>query len=107
MNELKQLRELRIAAEPLDDFRFSPEIVLNQYQKTYLHKKGLPYEPGPDSFHQNVFTDLTDRGFFVTLGLKFGADLLAYTEDPLVCHAKYLVKVVPSGTLAPLDLIQS
>ena len=42
-----------------------------------------------------VFTDLTKRGKFVTLGLKFGADFLAYDNDPLVCHAKYLVKVVP------------
>ena len=34
----------------------------------------------------------------MTLGLKFGADFLAYDNDPLVCHAKYLVKVVSVGS---------
>ncbi len=45
-----------------------------------------------------VFVDLTNRGKFVTLGLKFGADFLAYENDPLVCHAKYLVKILPEGS---------
>jgi tRNA-intron lyase len=31
----------------------------------------------------------------VTLGVKYGADFLAYTADPLTCHAKYLVVVLP------------
>ncbi len=34
---------------------------------------------------------------FVTFGLKFGADFLAYEQDPLVCHAKYLVKVIDTS----------
>lgn len=42
----------------------------------------------------DVFSDLTSRGKFVTFGLNFGADYLVYDEDPLVCHAKYLVKVL-------------
>lgn len=48
-----------------------------------------------------MFTDLTNKGKYVTFGLKFGADFLAYDEDPMVCHAKYLVKVIESG--AQLD----
>lgn len=46
-----------------------------------------------------MFTDLTKRGNFVTLGVKFGADFLAYENDPLICHAKYLVKVIYTGSL--------
>ena len=45
-----------------------------------------------------VFADLTSKGMFVTFGLKFGADFLAYQDDPLICHAKYLVKVFEGST---------
>ena len=41
-----------------------------------------------------VFTDLTlNKKMFLTDGLKFGADFLAYQGDPLIYHAKYLVKI--------------
>ena len=41
-----------------------------------------------------VFTDLTlTKKMYLTDGLKFGADFLAYQGDPLNYHAKYLVKI--------------
>ena len=50
---------------------------------------------------------MTEKGFYVTNGLNFGADFLAYAEDPLVCHAKYLVRVITTPSLSQNDLIQA
>jgi tRNA splicing endonuclease len=48
----------------------------------------------PTSVKLKVFTDLTlNKKMFLTDGLKFGADFLAYQGDPLIYHAKYLVKI--------------
>ena len=46
------------------------------------------------SVNLKVFTDLTlNKKLFLTDGLKFGSDFLAYQGDPLIYHAKYLVKI--------------
>jgi tRNA-splicing endonuclease subunit Sen34 len=44
--------------------------------------------------YQAVFNDLTNQGYWLTLGFKFGADFLAYEGDPLTCHAKFCVMVL-------------
>ena len=36
---------------------------------------------------------------FVTYGLNYGADFLAYESDPIVCHAKYLVKILENSVI--------
>jgi len=54
---------------------------------------------------QAVFNDLTRQGFWVTLGIKFGADFLAYSGDPLCCHAKYCVMVLPENSYT-IDTMQ-
>lgn len=38
-----------------------------------------------------VYADLTKKGLYLTKGNKFGSDFLAYANDPLFCHASYLV----------------
>ena len=53
-----------------------------EYKDHFVDQTNILYE---------VFADLTSKGMFVTFGLKFGADFLAYQDDPLICHAKYLV----------------
>ncbi|CAI4227031.1 unnamed protein product [Auanema sp. JU1783] len=53
-----------------------------------------------------VFHDLWRRGFYITAGLRFGCDYLAYEGLPGEVHAKYLVKCLPSDEdLSPLELI--
>jgi hypothetical protein len=42
--------------------------------------------------------------FFITTGNKFGADYLAYEEDPELCHSTFAVKVVPGGLVDEFDL---
>ena len=56
--------------------------------------------------HARVFRDLWTRGWFVTLGTKFGADYLAYPGDPRHHHAAHTVHVVrPEQPLRPLELV--
>ena len=43
----------------------------------------------------------------MTFGLNFGADFLAYEMDPLVCHAKYLVKVLECESISQNELISA
>jgi len=53
-----------------------------------------PFLARPPSVHLLIFTDLTlNKSMYLTDGLKFGANFLAYEGDPLLYHAKYLVKV--------------
>ena len=56
--------------------------------------------------HARVFRDLWARGWFVTLGTKFGADYLAYPGDPRHHHATHTVHVMrPEQPLRPLELV--
>lgn len=53
-----------------------------------------------------AFADLWVRGYRMTAGLKFGVDYLAYRADPSVCHAAFMVRVLPAGSdVTPLDLV--
>ncbi len=40
-----------------------------------------------------VYQDITNAGFYLTNGLKFGGDYLCYEHDPAECHSKYIVLV--------------
>ncbi|VDO44989.1 unnamed protein product [Onchocerca flexuosa] len=54
----------------------------------------------------NTFRDLWRRGYYLTCGLKFGCDYLAYESVPGEDHSKWLVKCVDSqDALSSLDLI--
>ena len=41
-----------------------------------------------------IFKDLWEKKYFVTNGLNFGVDLLAYPGDPLVYHANLCIHIV-------------
>lgn len=51
-----------------------------------------------------LFSDLFERGFFVSSGMKFGADFLAYMGDPVRYHAQYAVRLVSSTEDGRVDL---
>ncbi|CAD7698974.1 unnamed protein product [Ostreobium quekettii] len=55
-----------------------------------------------------VFSDLHEKGFYMTGGLKFGGDWLAYPGDPLGYHAQFVVRVVlPDQTIHALMFASS
>lgn len=53
-----------------------------------------------------VFSDLWQKGYFITNGNKFGGDYLVYPGDPLRFHSHFIVKILPCGErLTGLDLV--
>ena len=50
-----------------------------------------------------VFRALWDAGCYLSCGLKFGGDFLAYTDDPMRCHAAAVVTVLPAPPPAGRD----
>ncbi|XP_044732650.1 probable tRNA-splicing endonuclease subunit sen34 [Chrysoperla carnea] len=54
---------------------------------TFLKEKVNP-------IRYKVFTDLWDRGYYVTDGLTFGGDFLVYEGDPSIFHASSIIKCV-------------
>lgn len=52
----------------------------------------------------HVYQDLYRRGFYISSGLKFGSDYLAYTGDPDEYHSKYAIRLVPSDNSGHVDL---
>jgi tRNA splicing endonuclease len=56
--------------------------------------------------HRLVSLDLWKMGYFLTNGIKFGCDYLAYRADPSMVHAAFMVVVATEGQgIAPLDLV--
>lgn len=49
-----------------------------------------------------VKEDLEKKGFFVNDGIKYGLDMLAYTDDPNVVHSKYGVLIFREMTFQQL-----
>jgi len=53
-----------------------------------------------------VFTDLWEKGYYVTSGAKFGADYLVYPADPLRYHSHFIVHIIPWGqTFKALNIV--
>lgn len=50
-----------------------------------------------------VYRDLYKRGFYLSSGMKFGSDFLAYLGEPVRYHARYAVRIVP-GLEESIDL---
>lgn len=50
-----------------------------------------------ERFCYEVFKKLYDLGFYLTSGLKFGCDYLAYKQDPILYHSSFLVICEPDS----------
>lgn len=58
----------------------------------------------------HVYEDLFKRGFYLSSGMKFGSDFLAYVADPVRYHAQYAVRLVPTSCendMGLVDLVQT
>ncbi|KAL6122484.1 tRNA intron endonuclease [Nucleospora cyclopteri] len=49
----------------------------------------MNYSPCKNTVLQIIQNDLITNGFFINDGLKYGLDLLVYTEHPQKVHSKY------------------
>ncbi|EME26496.1 tRNA-splicing endonuclease subunit Sen34 [Galdieria sulphuraria] len=79
-----------------------------------LFRKGMRYPDFLSSFgfhsfasrRLTVFHDLWKRGFYISSGVKFGADFLAYADDPILFHASLAVVVAEQDSkISPRDLV--
>ncbi|KAK4528720.1 hypothetical protein GAYE_SCF63G6665 [Galdieria yellowstonensis] len=79
-----------------------------------LFRKGMPYPDFLPSFGSHssasrrltVFHDLWKRGFYLSSGVKFGADFLGYADDPILFHASLAVVVAEEDSnISPRDLV--
>jgi len=92
---VKRLKETELQKEIFTD----PPWLHNSEQFEILSR-----EFGPQTAHEKLryaaFVDLWEKGYFLTSGLKFGGDFLAYPGDPLIYHASYVVVCVRDGDAA-------
>lgn len=53
-----------------------------------------------------VYSDLWEKGYYVTHGDKFGGDFLVYVGDPICFHAVFIVKCVENDrTITPSEIV--
>lgn len=56
----------------------------------------------------SVYSDLRERGFVVTPGIKYGCDFAVYEHGPGIDHAPYIVQVKGSGDgISAPDLVEA
>jgi tRNA-splicing endonuclease subunit Sen34 len=64
-------------------------------EESFLKIKNLESFHFPETKEEilkfKIFKDLWKKGYYVTLGNKFGGDYLLYSGDPMNYHAQYIV----------------
>ena len=58
-------------------------------------------ETKKDRLNYRVFSDLWEKGYFLTSGGKFGGNYLAYPGDPARFHSFFIIVTVPWGKKVP------
>lgn len=61
-----------------------------------------------EKLHYKVFVDLWEKGYYLTSGINFGGDFLAYPGDPIRYHSFFIVIIVPWGKkITPFEIISA
>ena len=61
-----------------------------------------------EKLHYQVFVDLWEKGYYLTAGVNFGGDFLAYPGDPIRYHSFFIVIIVPWGKkITPFEIISA
>lgn len=61
-----------------------------------------------EKLHYKVFLDLWEKGYYLTSGVNFGGDFLAYPGDPVRYHSFYIVVIIPWGKkITPFEIISA
>ncbi|XP_068683959.1 tRNA-splicing endonuclease subunit Sen34-like [Montipora foliosa] len=62
----------------------------------------------PERLRYKVFADLWEKGFYLTSGVNFGGDFLAYPGDPSRYHSFYVVIIIPwERKITPFEIISA
>lgn len=94
------ISKLKVPVPSTPDERFSSHVV-EQVSKERVKEL---IASSIDNARQEVFRDLYRRGFYMTSGLKFGSDFLAYLGDPIGYHAQYAVRLMSGDAKGNVDL---
>ena len=61
-----------------------------------------------EKLRYQVFVDLWEKGYYLTSGINFGGDFLAYPGDPIRYHSFFIVIIVPWGKkTTPFEIISA
>ena len=61
-----------------------------------------------EKLRYQVFVDLWEKGYYLTSGINFGGDFLAYPGDPIRYHSFFIVIIVPWGKkITPFEIISA
>ena len=61
-----------------------------------------------EKLRYHVFVDLWEKGYYLTSGINFGGDFLAYPGDPIRYHSFFIVIIVPWGKkITPFEIISA
>ena len=61
-----------------------------------------------EKLRYRVFLDLWGRGYYLTSGVNFVGDFLAYPGDPMKYHSFYIVIIIPWGRrITPFEMISA
>lgn len=60
-----------------------------------------------DRAQYGVFRDMWEQGFFMGIGIRFGADYLVYPGDPLRYHSHFAATVIeaPDAPMRPMEIV--
>lgn len=90
-SNIKQIdtTRMKVPIPNTPDARFSTHAI-QELLKEQVHS----YLGSIDKSKRILFQDLYNRGFYITSGLKYGSEFLAYFGDPVAYHAQYALRIV-------------
>ncbi|CAB3984397.1 tRNA-splicing endonuclease subunit Sen34-like [Paramuricea clavata] len=106
----KQSEDISGSSENTDEINLQDSTLVCVSTKSKLLRTKDVYWNFPETEIEQVrckvFSDLWQKGYFITNGNKFGGDYLVYPGDPLRFHSHFIVKILPCGErLTGLDLV--
>jgi len=112
---------------PKPEEKFNAPLILDPVEGTYLKEKGVikVYGEGMElsldeikkssrRLHERfdekyrVYSDLRDKGWIVTPGIKYGCDFAVYRHGPGIDHAPYIIQIMVEGeNLTATEIIKA
>ena len=116
-------------SKPKPTEQFDAPLTLDLMEGIYLRKKEIIQVISPnkkkkvgirylthlaESLYQdfsrsyNVYSNLRDRGYIVTPGIKFGSDFAVYEKGPGIDHAPYIISVrTKADVMNPSEIVRA
>eukprot|EP01103_Thecamoeba_quadrilineata_P020334 TRINITY_DN866_c0_g1_i1.p1 TRINITY_DN866_c0_g1~~TRINITY_DN866_c0_g1_i1.p1 ORF type:complete len:120 (-),score=28.57 TRINITY_DN866_c0_g1_i1:71-430(-) len=81
-------------------------LLVNERGEDITNEWTFPSSP-QETRKYEIYSDLWLKGYFISSGMKFGADYLVYPGDPNLFHATFIVRVVDANEEIPcVDIVR-